>query len=80
MQFVDLPKDQALQVGALHAFNEKYQDICRIYFVGNSLDTAWSKEFCGGPHVTHTGELGTFKITKQESAGSGIRRLYATAL
>jgi alanyl-tRNA synthetase len=80
VQYVDLPKDQALEVGALHAFNEKYQDICRIYFVGDNLDTAWSKEFCGGPHVTRTGELGTFKITKEESAGSGIRRLYATAI
>jgi alanyl-tRNA synthetase len=80
VQYVDLPKDQALEVGALHAFNEKYQDICRIYFVGDNLDTAWSKEFCGGPHVTRTGELGTFKITKEESAGSGIRRLYAIAI
>lgn len=80
MQHVDLPKDEALKVGALHAFNEKYADLTRIYFVGETLDTAWSKEFCGGPHITHTGEIGHFKITKQESAGSGIRRIYATAL
>lgn len=78
VNFIDLPKDKALKVGALHAFNEKYADVCRIYFVGNTLDTAWSKEFCGGPHVSHTGELGKFSITKEESAGAGIRRIYAT--
>lgn len=80
MQYVDLPKDEAQRIGALHAFNEKYADICRVYFVGPDINTAWSKEFCGGPHVTHTGELGTFRITKEESAGAGIRRIYATAI
>lgn len=78
MQYVDLPKEEALEVGALHAFGEKYGEICRIYFVGENLQTAWSKEFCGGPHVEHTNELGKFKITKEESAGSGIRRIYAS--
>lgn len=77
VNFVDLPKDEALKSRALHAFGEKYADICRIYYVGDSLNTAWSKEFCGGPHVSHTSELGKFSITKEESAGSGIRRIYA---
>jgi len=36
-----------------------------------------SKEFCGGPHVTRTGEIGTFKIQKEESCGAGVRRIRA---
>ncbi len=80
MTYVDLPKDQALNSNALHAFGEKYGDTVRVYYIGHDLESAWSKEFCGGPHVDHTGQLGQFKITKEESAGAGIRRLYATAI
>lgn len=80
VHYTDLPKEQALESKALHAFNEKYADTCRIYYIGETLEGAISKEFCGGPHVEHTGELGKFKITKEESAGSGIRRIYATAV
>lgn len=77
MTFTDLPKDEALKSNALHAFGEKYGDTVRVYYIGQDFDSAYSKEFCGGPHVDHTGTLGTFKITKEESAGSGIRRIYA---
>ena len=62
----------ALESGALAFFGEKYGDQVKVYSIG-----AFSKEVCGGPHVTHTGMLGHFKITKQESVGQGIRRVRA---
>ena len=64
--------DQAISVGALAFFGEKYGEQVKVYSIG-----AFSKEVCGGPHVTRTGELGKFKITKQESIGHGVRRLRA---
>ncbi len=75
MQKVVLPKAEAEKTGALFFFKEKYPDQVNVYFVGKDLKTAWSKEFCGGPHVTHTGEVGVFKIVKEEAVGSGIRRI-----
>ena len=67
-----MPSNQALESGALAFFGEKYGDQVKVYSIG-----AFSKEVCGGPHVTHTGTLGHFKITKQESVGQGIRRVRA---
>jgi alanyl-tRNA synthetase len=77
VQNVTLPKVEAEQSGALHFFKEKYPDMVKIYYVGDSIDTAWSKEFCGGPHVENTGELGHFKIQKEEAVGKGVRRIKA---
>lgn len=74
---ITLPKDEAAQSGALHFFKEKYPDMVKIYFVGDNLENAWSKEFCGGPHVENTSELGHFKIQKEEAVGKGIRRIKA---
>jgi alanyl-tRNA synthetase len=73
-----LPKGEAEKTGALFFFKEKYPDPVNVYFVGNSLEDAFSKEFCGGPHVTHTGEIGKIKIIKEEAVASGVRRLRAT--
>ncbi|MDP3948786.1 MAG: alanine--tRNA ligase-related protein [bacterium] len=78
MQKVILPKAEAEKTGALFFFKEKYPDPVNVYFIGKDLKTAWSKEFCGGPHVTHTGEIGTFKIIKEEAVGSGVRRIRGT--
>jgi alanyl-tRNA synthetase len=72
----EMPREEAQKVGAQMEFGHKYPDRVSVYFVG-PRDHYFSAEFCGGPHVTHTGELGTFKILKEESAGSGIRRIYA---
>ena len=72
----ELPKNEALKQGALAFFVEKYPDIVSVYTVG-SKNNWYSKELCGGPHVGSTGEIGRIKIVKEESAGSGIRRLYA---
>ena len=75
MQFKEMPKADAEKVGALHFFKEKYPDPVKVYYAGNDLASAWSKEFCGGPHVSRTGEIGHFKIAKEESVGAGVRRI-----
>ena len=63
---------EALESGALAFFKEKYPERVTVYSIGN-----FSKEICAGPHVRKTSELGIFKIKKEESAGRGIRRIYA---
>ncbi|MBI3956112.1 alanine--tRNA ligase [Candidatus Gottesmanbacteria bacterium] len=65
--------DEAIKVGALAFFGERYPEKVKVYTMG-----AFSREICGGPHVTNTGVLGSFQIIKEESAGSGVRRIYAT--
>jgi alanyl-tRNA synthetase len=74
-----LDKDKAQKLGALAFFGEKYPDKVKVYFIGKKgdLKSAYSKEFCGGPHVKKTGPLGKFNIEKEKSAGSGVRRIYA---
>ncbi|OGZ00393.1 MAG: hypothetical protein A2945_03540 [Candidatus Liptonbacteria bacterium RIFCSPLOWO2_01_FULL_52_25] len=76
--FKEMPKAEAEKIGALHFFKEKYPEKVKVYFVGKTLESAWSKEFCGGPHVTHTGVIGKFKILKEEAVGAGTRRIRAT--
>ncbi len=75
---VEMPKAEAEQTGALHFFGDKYGDIVSVYYIGNDLGSAVSKEFCGGPHVENTGTLGTFKIQKEEAVSAGVRRIKAT--
>jgi alanyl-tRNA synthetase len=70
-------KEEAEKTGASHVFGDKYGDEVSIYYIGDSLDSAYSKEFCGGPHVTNTGELGHFKIVKEEAVSAGVRRIKA---
>lgn len=72
-------KDKALAEGALAFFKEKYPDEVSVYTIGPTAASgqAFSKEICGGPHVAHTGEIGRVTITKEESAGAGVRRIYA---
>jgi len=74
---VEMSKDEAKKTGALHFFGEKYGDIVSVYFIGKDLDNAVSKEFCGGPHIKNIGDLGHFKITKEEASSAGIRRIKA---
>ncbi|MDP3661804.1 MAG: alanine--tRNA ligase-related protein [bacterium] len=78
VQKVILPLSEAKKTGALHFFDEKYPDEVLVHYVGSSLDTAYSKEFCGGPHIANTGVLGTFKIAKEEAVSAGVRRIKAT--
>ena len=78
VQYIEFDIQEALATGALHFFNEKYPDRVKVYFIGNTIDTAFSKEFCGGPHVTHTGEIGTIIILKAEACSAGVRRIRAS--
>ncbi|MDO8656510.1 MAG: alanine--tRNA ligase [Nanoarchaeota archaeon] len=68
----EMPREEAEKVGAEKEFGQKYPDIVSVYFVGD-----YSKEFCGGPHVSHTAEIGHFKILKEESSAAGVRRIKA---
>jgi len=76
VNFVDLPKEEALQTGALHFFGEKYGEKVKVYYIGNDLESAFSKEFCGGPHVKNTSEVGQIEIFKQKKIGEKILRVY----
>jgi alanyl-tRNA synthetase len=67
-----LPLEKALDSGALAFFGEKYGQQVKVYSIGS-----FSKEVCGGPHVARTGELGRFRIIKQEPVGQGVRRIRA---
>lgn len=77
VSFEEMPKDKAFAVGALGAFGEKYPDVVKVYTVGDPNGEYYSKEICGGPHVSHTGEIGKFKIIKEESSSAGVRRIKA---
>ena len=64
--------EDAVKSGAIGSFANKYGEIVKVYTIGNL-----SKEICGGPHVNNTGELGHFKIIKEESSSAGVRRIKA---
>ncbi|MBI2309766.1 alanine--tRNA ligase [Candidatus Collierbacteria bacterium] len=63
--------------GALAFFGEKYGEKVTVYTIGNEKTGIVSQEVCGGPHVTRTGVLGSFKLGKEETVSAGVRRVYA---
>ncbi|MEX2029188.1 MAG: alanine--tRNA ligase-related protein [Candidatus Paceibacterota bacterium] len=76
----EMPLAEAEKIGAEMEFGAKYPDIVSVYFIGpsaNAQDDAVSVEFCGGPHVSNTGELGKFQIQKEEAVAQGTRRIKA---
>ncbi|NQV90240.1 alanine--tRNA ligase [Candidatus Uhrbacteria bacterium] len=81
VHFELLTLDQAKQRGAIGLFEDKYAQLgeqIKVYFIGDeAAGGSYSKEVCGGPHVERTGILGHFKILKEESASSGVRRIKA---
>jgi len=72
----ELSIEEAKKSGATGSFHDKYGDTVKIFNIGN-LEEPFSREICGGPHVENTSELGHFKITKEESSSSGVRRIKA---
>ena len=68
----EMPLDAAREKGAMGIFDNKYGDVVKVYTMGE-----YSCEICGGPHAKRTGELGHFKIVKEQSSSAGIRRIKA---
>lgn len=69
---------EAIKSGALHFFREKYPERVNVYsIIDPKSGEIISRELCGGPHVTRTGEIGRFRITKEEAVGAGTRRIRA---
>lgn len=68
----EMPIEEARKLGAVGVFGSKYGDIVKTYTIGE-----YSMEMCGGPHAQNTSELGCFKIVKEQSSSSGVRRIKA---
>lgn len=73
----EIPTDEAFAGGAKGAFGDKYGDVVRVYTMQAEGEAPFSIEICGGPHVETTDGLGRFKIQKEESSSSGVRRIKA---
>ncbi|HUC31128.1 MAG TPA: alanine--tRNA ligase [Candidatus Paceibacterota bacterium] len=79
----EMAREDAEKLGAEHEFGQKYPERVSVYSIGPKgatlekpqFDKAFSIEFCGGPHVEHTGVIGHFTITKEEAVAAGIRRI-----
>ena len=84
----EMPLEEAEKLGAEHEFGQKYPARVSVYSIGPKsatlenpqFDKAFSIEFCGGPHVAHTGEIGHFSIAKEEAVAAGIRRVRGVLL
>jgi len=73
----EVSAEEARNRGAIGLFGEKYGDTVSIYTVMGKDGKPFSLEFCGGPHVSRTGEMGVFKISKEEATSAGVRRIKA---
>lgn len=73
----EMKREEAEQIGAEMEFGAKYPEMVSVYFIQSKNGDVISKEFCGGPHVQNTSELGKFKIKKEEAISAGVRRIKA---
>ncbi len=71
----EMAVDAAKASGAIGLFGDRYGETVKVYSIGD-----FSKEICGGPHASHTAELGRFEIKKEESSSRGVRRIKAVLL
>lgn len=71
IEMKEMSVEEAKIQGAVGVFDDRYGDVVKVYTIG------FSKEICGGPHAGNTGELGTFKILKEQSSSAGVRRIKA---
>lgn len=81
VSWTEMKLEEARAAGAFGYFEDKYAKIegkLKVYTVGDEARGIFSREICGGPHVASTGELGGFKIQKEEAVAAGIRRIKAT--
>lgn len=81
----EMPREEAEALGAEMEFGQKYPDMVSVYLIGpasheatqDNTEKPFSIEFCGGPHIENTSELGVFKIKKEEASSKGVRRIKA---
>jgi alanyl-tRNA synthetase len=71
----EMTESEARELGAIGLFGEKYGEIVTVYSIENQLGDVYSREFCGGPHVKNTDEIGKFVILRQKSVGQDLKRL-----
>ena len=74
--YEEVSKQEALSKVPFAAFEEKYGETVKLYYIGNK-ENPFSVEICNGPHIENTSVLGKFKILKQENVGAGIKRIKA---
>lgn len=79
----EMPYEEAIKSGALAFFKLKYPPVVNVFTIGRPEKQGdegqpFSQELCGGPHISHTGEIGKIKITKEEAVSLGVRRIRAT--
>lgn len=76
--YQEMPKEDAEKIGAVAFFKHKYPSVVKVYLIGSETSGGViSREFCGGPHVEYTGEIGQIKIAKEEAVSAGVRRIRA---
>lgn len=74
----EMPLEEAKRSGALYFYKGRYPERVKVYSVGRDTEI-FSRELCGGPHVGRTGEIGRFRIMKEESSSAGVRRIRAVS-